>query len=64
VLAGLGVVAHAETLLPPGLFAVDDDKLPELGELEFVLLRRHSRLSEPERALCDAIVAGAHRMHR
>jgi DNA-binding transcriptional LysR family regulator len=64
VLAGLGVVAHAETLLPPGLFAIDDEKLPELGELEFVLLRRHSRLSEPEQALCDAIIAGAHRMHR
>ena len=64
VLAGLGVVVHAETLLPPGLFAVDDETLPELGELEFVLLRRHSSLSEPEQALCDAIVAGADRMHR
>ncbi|NKY51238.1 LysR family transcriptional regulator [Nocardia vermiculata] len=64
VLAGLGVVVHAETLLPPGLFAVDDETLPELGELEFVLLRRHSTLSEPEQALCDAIVAGADRMHR
>lgn len=64
VLAGLGVVVHAETLLPPGLFAVDDETLPELGELEFVLLRRHSTLSEPEQALCEAIIAGADRMHR
>nr|WP_051193304.1 LysR substrate-binding domain-containing protein [Nocardia jiangxiensis] len=63
VLAGLGVIVHAESLLPAGLFAVADDRLPKLGDLEFVLLRRRSRLSEPERALCDAIEAGARREH-
>ncbi|MQY21036.1 LysR family transcriptional regulator [Nocardia macrotermitis] len=63
VLAGLGVIVHAESLLPAGLFAVADDRLPTLGDLEFVLLRRRSRLSEPERALCDAIEAGAKREH-
>ncbi len=63
VLAGLGVIVHAESLLPPGLFAVADDRLPKLGDLEFVLLRRRRRLSEPERALCEAIVAGARREH-
>lgn len=63
VLAGLGVVPHAETLLPQGLYPVDDG-LPELGELEFVLVCRRSALSEPEQALRDAIVANARRMHR
>ncbi|MBF6330987.1 LysR substrate-binding domain-containing protein [Nocardia transvalensis] len=62
VLAGLGVIVHAESLLPPGLFPVEDARLPELGELEFVLLRRRSTLSEPERALCEAITAGAGRL--
>jgi DNA-binding transcriptional LysR family regulator len=63
VLAGLGIVAHAETLLPSGLFPVDDDQLPDLGDLEFVLLRRRTTPSEPEQALYDAIVDGANRMH-
>ncbi|MEE6167594.1 MULTISPECIES: LysR substrate-binding domain-containing protein [unclassified Mycolicibacterium] len=63
-LAGLGIVPHAETLLPAGLFPVDDGRLPDLGELEFVLLRRRTEPSEPERALYDAIVDGANRMHR
>jgi DNA-binding transcriptional LysR family regulator len=63
VLAGLGIVPHSETLLPSGLFPVDDDRLPDLGELEFVLLRRRTTPSEPEQALYDAIVAGANRLH-
>ncbi|MBB5915858.1 DNA-binding transcriptional LysR family regulator [Nocardia transvalensis] len=62
VLAGLGVIAHAESLLPAGLFAVDDPRLPELGELDFVLLRRRSRLSGPERALYEAIKSNTRRM--
>ncbi|WP_280264937.1 LysR family transcriptional regulator [Nocardia wallacei] len=57
VLAGLGVIVHAENLLPAGLLTVEDARLPELGDLEFVLLRRRTRLSEPERALCEAITA-------
>ena len=63
VLAGLGIVPHAETLLPQGLYPVEDAGLPQLGELEFVLVTRRSALSEPEQALYDAIVAGARRMH-
>lgn len=63
VLAGLGIVPHAETLLPQGLYPVEDADLPQLGELEFVLVTRRSTLSEPEQALYDAIVAGARRMH-
>ncbi|BCK55292.1 LysR substrate-binding domain-containing protein [Nocardia wallacei] len=64
VLAGLGLVVHAESLLPAGLFAVAEPRLPELGELEFVLLRRRSRLPEPERALCEAITSAARRARR
>lgn len=63
VLAGLGIVPHAETLLPQGLYPVEDAGLPQLGELEFVLVTRRSALSEPEQALYDAIVAGAQRRH-
>ncbi|MGW4768494.1 LysR family transcriptional regulator [Nocardia sp. NPDC004278] len=61
VLAGLGVIVHAETLLPDGLVVLPTHRLPELGELEFVLMRRHTRLSPPQRALCDAIIASARR---
>lgn len=63
-LAGLGIVAHAESVLPQGLTPVDDDRLPDLGHLEFVLLHRRSTLSQAETALRDAIVAGANRLHR
>lgn len=62
-LAGLGVVAHAESVLPQGLQPIDDDQLPDLGHLEFVLLHRRSTLSQAETALRDAIVAGANRLH-
>ncbi|MET8876963.1 LysR family transcriptional regulator [Nocardia sp. NPDC004604] len=61
VLAGLGVIVHAETLLPDGLVVLPAHRLPELGELEFVLMRRHTRPSPPQRALCDAIIASARR---
>lgn len=63
-LAGLGIVAHAESVLPQGLQPIDDDQLPDLGHLEFVLLHRRSTLSQAEAALRDAIVAGANRLHR
>ncbi|MQY29111.1 HTH-type transcriptional regulator HdfR [Nocardia sp. RB56] len=62
VLAGLGVIVHAESLLPADVFAVDDPGLPSLGELEFVLVRRHRVPTDPERALCEAIAAGAGRV--
>ncbi|MEU0500770.1 LysR family transcriptional regulator [Nocardia sp. NPDC005998] len=61
VLAGLGVIVHAETLLPDGLVVLPAHRLPELGELEFVLMRRHTRPSPPQLALCDAIIASARR---
>lgn len=61
--AGLGIVAHSETLLPQGLQPVADQHLPDLGNLEFVLLHRRTTLSEAEAALRDAIVAGTNRLH-
>lgn len=61
--AGLGIVAHAESVLPQGLQPITDDQLPDLGHLEFVLVHRRSTLSEAESALRDAIVAGANRLH-
>ncbi|WP_062991783.1 LysR substrate-binding domain-containing protein, partial [Nocardia anaemiae] len=61
VLAGLGAIVHAETLIPDGLRTLADPRLPTLGDLEFVLMRRRTTLSAPEQALCDAIVAGARR---
>jgi len=62
-LAGLGIIAHAESVLPQGLTPIDNDHLPDLGHLEFVLLHRRSNLSQAESALRDAIVAGANRLH-
>ncbi|WP_411550598.1 LysR family transcriptional regulator [Mycolicibacterium mucogenicum] len=61
-LAGLGIIAHSESVLPQGLQPITDNRLPNLGHLEFVLLHRRSTPSEAEIALHDAIVAGAHRM--
>lgn len=61
VLAGLGVIVHAETLIPDGLRVLADPRLPVLGDLEFVLMRRRTTLSAPEQALCDAIIASARR---
>ncbi|WP_433633276.1 LysR family transcriptional regulator [Nocardia sp. CA-120079] len=61
VLAGLGVIVHAETLIPDGLRVLADPRLPVLGDLEFVLMRRRTTLSAPGQALCDAIVASARR---
>ncbi|MFJ4651221.1 LysR substrate-binding domain-containing protein [Nocardia sp. NPDC088792] len=64
VLAGLGVIAHAESVLPDGLVTIDDPRLPELGELDFVLMHRRSTLSEAEQALAAAIASGARRLRR
>lgn len=63
-LAGLGVIVHAESLLPDGLAVLDDPRLPALGDLEFVLMHRRTTLTPPEQALHDAIAINAHRLHR
>ncbi|MFI6690965.1 LysR substrate-binding domain-containing protein [Streptomyces sp. NPDC050433] len=76
--AGLGVMAHARGLIPPGLVPVPARAgLPELGGVDFVLLhgRRDGRRDGrgrrggasdrgPADALADAILAGGDRLHR
>ncbi|WP_068154805.1 LysR family transcriptional regulator [Rhodococcus phenolicus] len=65
-LAGLGVLLHARSLPPAGLEPVRAGarRLPDAGELEFVLLARRSVLDEPARALRAAILDNAHRLGR
>jgi DNA-binding transcriptional LysR family regulator len=65
--AGLGVMAHAQGLIPPGLARVPARAgLPELGPVDFVLLhgRRRPAAQEAARALAAAILAGGDRLHR
>ncbi|MEE2057344.1 LysR family transcriptional regulator [Rhodococcus artemisiae] len=63
-LAGLGVVLHARRLPPSGLEQVltGGRRLPDAGELEFVLVSRRSVLSEPERELRAVILANVDRL--
>ncbi|RJO75629.1 LysR family transcriptional regulator [Nocardia panacis] len=61
-LAGLGVVVHAESVLPEGLSPLPDPALPELGDLEFVLMHRRTRRTDPEQALSDLIAANTGRL--
>src|SRR5580704_1607392 len=58
-LAGLGVTVHAHGLMPEGLSEMPAAyRLPDLGDVEFVVLgsARHER--GPAAALSDAILAG------
>jgi DNA-binding transcriptional LysR family regulator len=68
-LAGLGVVPHAHGLIPPGLRQLPPRTLglPELGDVEFVLLqgrRGASGARESADALARAILAAGDRLHR
>ncbi len=68
--AGLGVMAHSRGLIPPGLVPVPARAgLPELGDVDFVLL--HGRRAgtgagadDAAAALASSILAGADRLHR
>ncbi|WP_031089816.1 LysR substrate-binding domain-containing protein [Streptomyces sp. NRRL S-15] len=65
--AGLGVMAHTRGLIPPGLEPVPSRAgLPELGDVDFVLLhgRRRDTAQEAADALAAAILAGGDRLHR
>ncbi|MFG3152010.1 LysR substrate-binding domain-containing protein [Streptomyces sp. NPDC048219] len=65
--AGLGVMAHSQGLVPPGLVRVPDRAgLPELGRVDFVLVhgRRHPSAQGAADALAAAILAGGDRLHR
>jgi DNA-binding transcriptional LysR family regulator len=58
VRAGLGVMAHARRLVPPGLVEVSaESDLPRLGPLEFVLLRARRATRGPVAELTAAILA-------
>jgi DNA-binding transcriptional LysR family regulator len=66
--AGLGVMAHAQGLIPPGLARVAAGRagLPELGDVDFVLLhgRRRPAAQDAAQALAGAILTGGDRLHR
>ncbi|MFB7511731.1 LysR substrate-binding domain-containing protein [Streptomyces sp. NPDC056144] len=65
--AGLGVMAHTRSLVPPGLVPVPGRAgLPDLGEVDFVLLRgrRGGAAQAAADALAEAILAGGDRLHR
>ena len=63
--AGIGVVAHSLSLIPPGLRPLPADAgLPDLGSTDFVLTGGRGADSEPARALVDAVLANGARLSR
>lgn len=64
-LAGLGVTAHVRGLLPDGLAEMPAASgLPELGEVEFVVLGVRSGPHGPAAALAAALLANGDRLQR
>jgi len=65
-MAGLGVTAHAQSLIPAGLSELPGrHRLPDLGEVEFVLLGAgDAEQDSPVAALNAAILAAGDRLHR
>ncbi|MGW3157984.1 LysR substrate-binding domain-containing protein [Streptomyces sp. NPDC001089] len=64
--AGLGVMAHSRGLVPAGLVTVPARAgLPELGEVDFVLVHgeRQAAAQEAADALAAAILGGGDRLH-
>jgi DNA-binding transcriptional LysR family regulator len=64
--AGLGVMAHSRGLIPPGLVQVPERAgLPELGQVDFVLVHgRHRPSAQPAAdALATAILTGGARLN-
>ncbi|MEV6739518.1 LysR substrate-binding domain-containing protein [Streptomyces sp. NPDC051104] len=65
--AGLGVMAHSRGLIPPGLFRIPERAgLPDLGEVDFVLVHAERRgpAHSAAQALASTILAGGDRLHR
>ncbi|AHI00735.1 LysR substrate-binding domain-containing protein [Kutzneria viridogrisea] len=61
-LAGLGVVAHAQSLIPGGLVQVPErHRLPDLGHVEFVLSSGRRALRGPAAELASTILAAGDR---
>jgi DNA-binding transcriptional LysR family regulator len=64
-LAGLGITAHARGLMPEGLVEMPAAfGLPELGDVEFVVMGARSGPSGPAAALASAILANGDRLQR
>ncbi len=61
-LAGLGVLAVARGLIPHGLEELSATRLPNLGEVEFVLRAAGRSLRPPARQLGDAVLAYGERL--
>jgi DNA-binding transcriptional LysR family regulator len=62
-LAGLGVTLHARSLMPDGLTEAPAMlRLPDAGEVEFVVTRRRGARGPEAAALADAILSNAHRL--
>lgn len=58
--AGLGVMAHARKLMPKGLIECNETRmLPQLGDVEFVLLRPRRGARAPVSELSAAIIGKA-----
>jgi DNA-binding transcriptional LysR family regulator len=64
-LSGLGVTAVARGLIPPGLSEVAGAvNLPDLGDIEFVLLGAVRTMRGPAAELAQAILASGNRLQR
>ena len=64
-LAGLGVTVVAESLIPPGLAEIPSNHgLPDLGDVEFILLGAGRVMRGPAAKLADAILASGIRLQR
>jgi len=64
-LSGLGVTAVARGLIPPGLSEIAGAvNLPDLGEIEFVLLGAVRTMRGPAAELAQAILASGNRLQR
>ena len=55
--AGLGIMVISESLVPPGLAALPPDVLPDLGTLDFILLRHPRGSRAPVAELAAAILS-------
>lgn len=61
-MAGLGITAHSNRLVPPGLVALPPSRhLPELGAIEFVVIGPGPQ-HKTAQALMDAVLANAARL--
>jgi DNA-binding transcriptional LysR family regulator len=64
-LAGLGVSVHARGLIPDGLMEINaSTRLPELADVDFVVMGARTGQRGPAAALTQAILANGDRLQR